>query len=101
MRLAIQLGSCVLWFPLSILAISSILRVGVRRYPLIFCYLVVSFLSAAVQMPTAFAYHVTDHKFGDWFQVLNSVGHGATYTLILAVVISLIYRATVDLPSRR
>ncbi len=100
MRLAIQLGSWILWFPLSILTITAILKVGVQRYPLIFCYVVVSFLSAAVQTPLAFTYHRSDRSGGDWFQVVHSGGEGATYILLLAVVISLVYRATTQVQSR-
>ena len=101
MRFAIQLGSCLLWFPLSVLTITAVFRIGVRRYPLIFCYLVVSFLSAAVQTPIALAYHRSDRSLGDWFQLLNSIGQGATYTLILAVVFSFIYKATLQAGSGR
>ena len=101
MALAIQIVSCLLWFPPLVLAISALLRVGVRRYPLIFVYLVVTFLVAAVQAPISFAYRLGNRLIGDWFQTLNSVAQSVTYSLILCVVLTFIFRATAHSETRR
>jgi hypothetical protein len=99
--LVIQIISYLLWFPLKILGISALMRVGVRRYPLILTYMIVTLLFAVVQAPLSISYMRSHRKQGEWFQMLHSVGEGFTYTLILAVVISLIYRATAQSRPRR
>jgi hypothetical protein len=91
---AYQICAYLAWFPLKVLVISAILRAGIRKYPLIFVYSVVSFLVVVAQIPVALTYHSTNHQNVSWFQLLHSIGQGITYALILAVVISLIYRAT-------
>jgi hypothetical protein len=98
--LVIQLFSYALWFPLKILGISALLRVGVRRYPLIFSYMVVTFLLAVVEAPISIYYHL-QHVNPEWYATVNSIDEGITYTLILAVVISLIYRTTARVQPRR
>jgi hypothetical protein len=101
MGFVIQLASWALWFPLEILGITAILRAGVRRYPLIFTFMVATFLFAAAQAPISLAFYRSDSKLGAWLQTLNAAGESITYTLILSVVISLIYRATSGSASRR
>src|SRR5690242_20451475 len=101
LALVLQLGSYVLWFPLKILCITALLRTGVRRYPLIFAYMVVTFVFALAQVPGAWAYRRKDFAAGHWFQVLHAIDEVFTYTLILSVVISLVFRATADIRSRR
>jgi hypothetical protein len=102
MDLAIQLGSYLLWFPLEILTISAIIRTGIRRYPLVFSYMVVTLLIAIAEIPVAYEYYHSHRRVQySWYLLLHSIGDGLTYTLILAVVISLIYRASEHLPQRR
>jgi hypothetical protein len=102
MALVIQLFSYVLWFPLKILGIAAVLRVGVRRYPLIFAYMVATFLFAAAELPASLFYHGAGHHTNkDLYLVIHWYEEGLTYILILAVVISFIYRATARLLPRR
>src|SRR3954453_11323807 len=101
LALAIQLLSYLLWFPFKILGISALLRVGVSRYPLIFTYMVATFLFAAAEIPLSLIYHGATHGGVERFRHLHWVSEVLTYTLILAVVISLIYRATAKLLPRR
>jgi len=96
----LQIAHYLVWFPLAVLVMQAILRVGVSRYPLIFAYMVVMFLSVMAQMPTALAYHRAGHSQSAWFQVLHSISEGITYPLILAVVVSLMYRATEQVGAR-
>lgn len=100
MGLLIQIASWLLWFPLKILGITALLRVGVRRYPLIFAFMVVSFLFAAVQAPLSFAFHRADRN-AIWYQLVNSVGQVLTTTLMLAVVVTFLHRASSHLRSQR
>jgi hypothetical protein len=96
----LQLLSYVLWFPLKILGIAALLRVGVRRYPLIFMYSVATFLFAAAELPLTLTYLGSGHGGVDRYRYFHWIEEGLTYVLILAVVISLIYRATSNLLPR-
>jgi len=97
----IQVGSWLLWFPLMILVLTAVLRAGVRRHPVIFAYLTVSFLVNAVQMPIAYAYQRGIGTVGVWYQHLNAIGQGTTYLLLLCVVLTFLYKLTAPVPTRR
>ncbi len=101
MDLALLLCSYLLWCPLEVLATSAVLRAGVRRYPLIFSYLVASFLGAVAQMPATWAYYEGRRANGSGFVHLYWLEEGITDALIFAVVITLIYRASSGLATRR
>ena len=101
MRLAIDLAKLIVWFPLELLVIATLLRGGVRRFPFIFAYVVAEFLVVAAEIPTYWAvYHgvksATIQRSSLYY--LNEV---ILQVLIYAVVISLIYKATEPLQSRR
>jgi hypothetical protein len=83
-----------------VLVITAIFQAGVRRYPLIFIYTVVSFLFAALQVPNSLQFRY-DRSLGEWLQKVNSISQGTTYALILVVVLSLIYSASGRVASRR
>jgi hypothetical protein len=100
MGYVLQVGSYVLWFPLMILTINAILRAGVRRYPLIFTYIVITLLIGVIQAPTALAYHRSFRQ-GEWLVFVRSAGEVAAYALLLLVVFSLIYQATARFGARR
>lgn len=99
--LAIQIGSYLLWFPLKVLAIQAILNAGIRRYALVFTYMVVTLLLALIQVPVSLAYHGRDPSQEQWYQVLHSASQIITYGLILAMVLSFIYRASERVGPRR
>lgn len=102
MDLAFQFCSYLLWFPLEILALSAVLRAGVRRYPLIFTYLVATFLAAVAQMPVLWAYYHSGRRAsGRGYARLYWTEEAITDALILAVVVTLIYRASSSLTIRR
>jgi hypothetical protein len=98
---AIQVGSWLLWFPLIVLVLTAVLQAGVRRYPVIFAYLTVSFLVNVVQTPLAYTFHRGNRKIGDWYQTLKAVGDGATYLLLFGVVVTFLYKLSAPLPARR
>jgi len=97
---AVQACSYLLWFPLMILTITAVFRAGVRRYPLCFTYLVVTFLIAVVQVPAMMAYR-SDPGQLKWVNEAYQVGEGVACTFMLAVVVNLIYRATERVGARR
>jgi hypothetical protein len=98
---AIQVGSWLLWFPLIVLVLTALLRAGVRRYPVIFAYLTISFLVNAVQVPLAYTYQRGNRTNGDWYQSLKSVADGATYLLLFCVVVTFLFKLSAPLPARR
>lgn len=97
---ALQIVSYAVWFPLMFVTINAVRRRGVRHYPLVFTYLAVTMLIALIQAPTALAFHRTWRQ-GAWLQVVQAVGEGAAYALLLVLVISLIYQATARSGTRR
>jgi hypothetical protein len=101
LAIAIQVVSWLLWFPLIMLGIHAILKAGVRRYPLMFIYMVVTFLFAAVQLPLSLGFYRSDPNAGPLIRKLHAWGEVSSYGLILAVVLSLVYRATAKMVGRR
>ncbi len=101
MDLALLLCSYLVWCPLEVLAISAVMRVGVRRYPLVFAYLVVSLLAACASVPAMWAYYEGRRANGSGYIHLYWLNEGVTDALIFAVVITLIYRASSGLAIRR
>lgn len=93
MRYALQVCSYLLWFPLIVLAIDAVRRSGIRRYPLIFTYLLATFLLAAMQVPASMAYH-SDARQAYSLAFMYGIGEGVATGLLLAVVVSFIYRAS-------
>jgi hypothetical protein len=98
--LIIQIVSYVLWFPLKVLGIQAMLNAGVRRYPLVFSYTVVTLLIAVVQAPVALAFHSSTQGLG-WFDKVHYSSQGVIYIFILAIVLSFIYRASAAVGPRR
>jgi hypothetical protein len=86
---------------LNILVLTSLFRLGVRRYPLIFCYLTVTFLIAAVQAPISLMFQRSKGATGPWYQWVNSVGEICASVLMMSVVLSFAHRATASLRTRR
>jgi len=61
----------------------------------------ITFVISAVQVPASFAAHKATDASEQWLQFVHYVGEVITYTLVFAVVISLIYRATARTGPRR
>jgi len=102
MSLALQICHYLVWFPLAILVLSAILRCGVRRYPLIFTYMTVTFLLAVAEMPSSLSVrgsHRTDAQMALHY-TLYAVGQGLIHLLIFAVVVSFVLRTTEKSPIR-
>jgi hypothetical protein len=99
MREAVQYLSLVLWFPLILLLIATLLRGGYKRYPFLFAYAVAALLTAVVEMAArvgpASGVRVA-HSWATYYWVDDGIRQG----LLFAVVISLLYRATRGVPGR-
>jgi hypothetical protein len=97
---ALQVANYALWFPLAVLVITAIIRAGVRKYALILAYMVVTFLAAFVEAPSALSYTLTRHAQSEWYKTLHSVAQAISYPLVLAIVVSLVYQASRSAASR-
>lgn len=99
MREAVQYVSLVLWFPLILLVIASLLRGGYKRYPFLFAYAVAAFLTAVVEMAARVgpaAGTRLSHSWATYYWIDDGIRQGLLFT----VVISLLYRATRDIQGR-
>jgi hypothetical protein len=96
----LQVFAYACWFPLTLLTIDAVLRAGVRRYPLVFTYLVVTLLIGVSQAPAALAFHRSRSQ-GAWLRTVQAAGEGLAYALLFAVVVSMIYQATARSGARR
>jgi len=108
MDLAIQLCSYLVGLPLQLLTIAAMLHGASKRYPLVFLYVLASFLTTVVEMPASVAYYYVRI-----YDPAKKVQAAENYTwwywrdeallevLVFAVVISLIYYATSKLRPRR
>ncbi len=103
MDFAIQICFYLIGIPLELLAIAAILRGGFRRYPLVFVYVIALFLTSVVEIPTSLAHHSDpgNKELGHSFNANYYRDEGILQVAIFAVVISLIYAATVKLAPRR
>ena len=111
MDLAIQLCSYLAGLPLELLTIAAMLRGGYRRYPFVFAYVVIYFLTTIVEMPSSVAYYYARHLYKPPHPLLNQTAENYAWwywrdeailqVLVFAVVISLIYYATSKLGPRR
>jgi hypothetical protein len=99
LSLAIQLASYLLWFPMQTLVVGAILRSGVRRYPFFLAYTGVTLIVAFAEIPASVA-RFKHTASPEWYSTLHSVAQGAIYSLALAVVLNLIWRATADVRPR-
>ncbi len=99
MRLAIEVVTTAIWLPMELMVIATLLKGQYKRFPFILAFVAAEFLAVAAEIPTTWAYyHGIKTPQRTWVFMLNEV---VLQVLIYAVVISLIYRATASLKSRR
>jgi hypothetical protein len=100
-RFAIQICGLAIGLPLQLLIIGTLLRGGYRRFPFLFAYVIVDFLTTVVEVPSAVGYD----RGGQWaasaFPAVFWFNLVVMQVLVYAVVMSLIYQATGQLRSRR
>jgi hypothetical protein len=98
-QIAFQITFYLLWFPMQTLVVAAILRAGSRRYPFFLAYTGVTLVVAFAEIPASVARfrHIARPE---WYSALHSLAQGVIYSLALAVVLNLIYRATADVRPR-
>ena len=101
MRLALQVIGWVFGLPLEILIIAALLRGGYRRFPFLFAYIVIDFITTVLEMPTDLNYVRGGSEGGVLYASLYWIDEVVLQVLIYAVVMSLIYDVTRQLRSRR
>ena len=101
MRFAIDLAKLIVWFPLELLVIATLLRGQYRRFPFIFAYVVVEFLAVAAEIPAYWVVYRGVNVAETPLVWLYNVNEVILQVLIYAVVISLIYKASETLQSRK
>src|SRR5262245_11326348 len=99
LAIAIQVISYSVGIPLQVMTISALLRGVWRQYPLVFLYVITSFLATLIEVPRSLQY-VTCSRSGTLAK-LYWVNEGILQVLILAVVVGFIYAATAQLRSRQ
>jgi hypothetical protein len=101
MRLALQVAGWLFGLPLEVLIIAALLRGGYRKYPFIFAYIVIDFITTVLEMPAELNYARNTSQGGILYAYLYWTDEVVLQVLIYAVVMSLIYGVTQHLRSRR
>lgn len=100
-QLALQLCGYVIGLPLELLVIAALVRGPYKRFPMLFAYTIVTFLTTVIEIPANIAYYFGDRQpvrsrafyywLDEWFLLV----------LLFLVVVTLIWHATADIRSRR
>jgi hypothetical protein len=101
MRFALQVCGWLIGLPLELLIIAALLRGGYRRFPFIFVYTIIDFLTTVVELPSAVGYVRGMPWAADALASVYWLDETILQVLVYAVVMSLIYQATGKLRSRR
>jgi hypothetical protein len=101
MTKAFQLGAYLVTLPLELMVIAVLLRGGYKRYPFIFLYVVVDFLTTVIEIPSSLAYFSRTPEITKWWAFLWWFNERIMQLLVFLVVISLVYKATENLRPRR
>jgi hypothetical protein len=101
MRFALQVCGWFIGLPLELLIIAALLRGGYRRFPLVFAYTIIDFLTTVVELPSNAGYVRSMPFAASDYAALYWIDETILQVLIYAVVMSLIYQATGKLRSRR
>jgi hypothetical protein len=100
MRFAILLCGLLIGVPLQLLIIAALLRGGYRRFPFIFVYMIVDFLTTVVEVLPAVDYVRGTHGAATSLPSLYWPLEIIMQVLVYSVVMSLIYQATAKLRPR-
>jgi hypothetical protein len=100
-RFVIEVVSAIIWLPMELLVIATLLRGQYRRFPFILAFVVAEFLAVAAEIPAYWAYYHHVKNATSQKTLLFALNEVVLQVLIYAVVVSLIYQATARLKSRR
>jgi len=101
LKLIIQLVSLLIGIPLQLLLIAGLVRGAYRRFPFVFVYVIVDFLTTVLEIPPAIDYALGHPRTTNSLPVLYWPTQIIMHVVVYAVVMSLIYKATERLGSRR
>jgi|SRR4051794_37015155 hypothetical protein len=101
MQLAFQLCSYLVGLPLELMLIGVMLRGEYRRYPFVFLYAVVDFLTTIIELQPAMAYGTASAQAKNRFAINFWWDERIMQVLVFLLVISLVYKATEQLRPRR
>jgi hypothetical protein len=101
-RVALQIAGYVVGLLFEFLIVSTLLRSGgYKRFPFVFLYTVVDFMTTVLEIPPAIAYVRGIRSATTSYTSLYWLDEIILQVLIYAVVIGLVYEATRNLRSRR
>ena len=101
MGYAIQICGWAVGLPLELLIVAALIGGLYRRFPFLFAYVVALFLATVVEIPVNVAYYRGDQqafRSRAWTYWLDEA---VLLPLVILVVLSLLWRASARLPSRR
>jgi hypothetical protein len=101
MQQAFQLCAYLFGLPLALMVIAVLLRGDYRRYPFIFLYAVVDFVTSILEIQPAVAYGSATPAVKKQFALMFWVNERIMQVLVFLLVISLVYIATKHLRPRR
>jgi hypothetical protein len=101
MTRAFQFGAYLIGLPLELMVIALLLRGEYKRYPFIFLYVVVDFLTTVIEIPSSLAYFSRTREASRFWAKMFWTNEQIIQVLVFLVVISLVYRATEHLRPRR
>jgi hypothetical protein len=99
MRITLQYLSWLLWFPLDLLVIATLLRGAYRRYPFVFAYSVTLFFTTAVEV-AAYTSYFAGTRLSHSRAVYYWIDEGIRQALLFGVVINLLYLASSGVRAR-
>ena len=101
MRFALQVCGWVIGLPLELMILAALLRDGYRRYPFIFIYVIVDFLTTVAEIPYQIDYIRGIAQATTPLAPLYWIDAVIEQILVYAVVMSLVYGVSRQLRSRR
>jgi hypothetical protein len=101
MKEAFQVCAYLIGLPLELMVIAVLLRGDYRRYPFLFLYAVVDFLTTVLEIQPAIAYGTASAEAKYNWAIQFWIYERIMQVLVFLLVISLVYSATKHLRSRR
>jgi len=102
MQLAFQVCALLVGLPLQLAVIAALLRGAYRRYPFVLLYVIVDFLTTALEIRPSLAYRTaTTPEMKRSFATLYWWDERIIQAVVFLMVITLVYRATAQFRPRR
>ncbi len=101
MLFALEACAYLVGIPLEALVIAAMLKGPYRRFPLVFAYIVALLLVTLVEVPLLFLGYFSDTGARALYVRAYWIDERILMGLVFAVVISLVYKASEQLPTRR